>query len=321
LALISKQTGNTVTTTGYRGFTDFTTRLSPQPTTYWSAIEALCRQGKYRIEIPYNAKRGIVLVDGLPTKYPTVHTGPLRVVIKSAQRVYRKDHDYEDDKAEITNTFKLSLEMMWEDKFPLIAYKTIPTVQEAVTDRGTKLRSTADRDTWQVVKSDNSTKKVRVELNMWPPSIAAKELTTLTLGWELLALGKPHTLIVEDIDTLKTYHHNDLQLMVESTIYKDNNKWEITVVTSRGIALPKKKDVAYHENRFEFYDKHDRPMKQQEQQNLSISDLGTVKVKLTVAGTKDQRPHKLKLLYPSFRDKRTILIPFKNIPLPTFKPD
>src|SRR5258707_1264238 len=79
---------------------------------------------------------------GEPGKFPVTYAGAIRAQITSARRAYSEEIDFETAKSDRTHTFQLNLQMMWEDRFRLVAYRSQPELVRARTNTGHDIAAT-----------------------------------------------------------------------------------------------------------------------------------------------------------------------------------
>ena len=84
--------------------------------------------------------------------------------------------------------------------------------------------------------------------------------------------------------------------------------------------MPEPHEVIFQEYELEVLDGQGRKFRVQSQ-TPSLSDRG-VQIKLALAGdSPDSEPAKLKLHYPRLRARRDLELTFRNVPLPTDRPE
>ncbi len=125
LAALSEQTGNHVLVGDQFGaFHDQEIKLARGAGDYWPLLDELCQASENHFRPHYDSRSpGVVVVAGAPGKHPLAYAGPVRGRITSARRVFIEELNYEDVNSEKTHTFQLNLDMMWEDRFRLVAYR------------------------------------------------------------------------------------------------------------------------------------------------------------------------------------------------------
>ncbi|HEX3872307.1 MAG TPA: hypothetical protein VHV77_17800, partial [Pirellulales bacterium] len=234
LAAMADQSGNRVLLGDqYGNFHDQEIEFDRPLGTFWELMDEVCRKSGNRVRAHYDARQpGLVVVAGSPTKYPIAYCGPVRAQVTSARRVFTEELDYEDLDSEKTHTFQLTLQMTWEDRFRLVAYRSLPELLSAKTDTGLELSATQASSTgWNVAGS--GTRQVSMSLRVHPPATTARELDTLKLKWGLVAVGDMGALDVTDLQSTQPHYQDDVELTVESTQFTPGGRCEMTVAVNR----------------------------------------------------------------------------------------
>jgi hypothetical protein len=321
LAALAVQTGNHILVGDQFGpFAEKPLELSFPQTTYWQAVDEVCRATGNHVRPHYDTRTpGIVVTSGAAGKQPVAYAGPLRAQITSARRVFIEQVDFENMKSELTHTFQLDLQMMWEDQFRLLAYAAAPELAESRTDTGVRVVAAQPSVSgWNVVAP--GTRQLTASVRLSPPPLAAKKLSTFALKWNLVAVGDMATIEVEDPQPKSQFHQDDVTLTIESFSKQTAARYEVALVVSRDIAMPEPQEILFHENDVELLDKTGRPMRQQSQSNL-LTERG-VELKTTFVGeTSESAPHKLRFSYPRLRARRDMEIIFRDVPLPASRPE
>ena len=322
LAAIAKQTGNRVLVGDQYGtFHECSISIDTGRVPFWNAIDQLCRLSGNRVRPHYDTRNpGLVVVAGDPGQFPTAYAGPIRSQILSARRVFIEELSYENLDSEVTHTFQLNLQMMWEDRFRLIAYRSGVEVIDAVTDTGFHLSAMqSSGGGWNV--SSRGTRQLSMSLRLHPPPASARRLRELSLRWELLAVGDWATLDVTRLDKADNYYASadQLQLQMRGMSMPRPGRYVITAVVVRDAMLPEPRETLFEENYFELLDAEGRPFVRNGQTN-HLAD-GGVKYKLTfTAPEANAQPARLRLQYPRIRSQRALEITFHDVPLPTASP-
>ena len=161
----------------FGAFHDQDVKLTCAEGPFWEVLDALCLASENHFRPHYDSRSpGVVVVSGPPGKQPLAYAGPVRGRITSARRVFIEELNYEDVSSEKTHTFQINLEMMWEDRFRLVAYRSQPELVEALTDTGAQLTpSQASASGWNVATA--GTRQLTMNLRLHPPSPSAREWT------------------------------------------------------------------------------------------------------------------------------------------------
>ena len=94
----------------------------------------------------------------------------------------------------------------------------------------------------------------------------------------------------------------------------------LTLLVTRDLAMPKPHEVVFQDYDVDLVDADGRKFRVQSQ-TASLTDRG-VQLKYTFAGeSPDGTPKSLKLHYPRLRARRDVTMTFRDVPLPTGKPE
>ena len=304
----------------YGRFEDKTISLALDKAPYWQAIDEICRQSDNHVRPHYNPRRpGLVLVAGPPGNNPVAYGGPLRATIIDARRAFQEDLDFEEGKSQVAHTFQFNLQLLWEDRFRVVAYRSGPDVVHAVTDQGAVLAAmVGEGPTWSV--APGGVRQLSTTLKLQPPLRAARQLRELTLSWELIAVGEMATLEVKDLAASQRHRRDDVELVIERIEERPGGRYLLTAVVSRDLVHPEPREALLHENQIELFDAEGRAL-QNYGENSALADDGA---RLTVtfqAAQADSKPAMLRLTYPQVRSQRAVEIKFKDVPLPVTWPD
>ncbi len=288
---------------------------------FWPIVDELCRQSGNRVRPRYGSSRpGLVFVSGDCGDYPVAYAGPVRAQITAAKRIFIEEYDYEDTTSETTHTFQFTLLLSWENRFRVVAHQTKLDVVEAVADVPARIfgHETTDGG-WQVV--ENSVQQFSTTMRLQPPPQAATSLKRLTLSWDLIAVGEPANLVIEDFGDDTVHRQEDLSLHVQKMEQVSETRYEMVIAVSRDLLVPEPEEILFLENDFALFDADGRPFELRGQSRLGIND-GVAKMKLTfVAPTANVHPAQFVLTYPRIRDRRALPITFENVPLPVARPE
>lgn len=287
--------------------------------TFWEALDAICRQTGNHVRPHYNPRQpGLVVVSGNIGRQPLAYAGPLRAQLTSARRVFHEDLNYETGKSELTHTFQASLQVIWEDRFRLVAFRLQPTIVSALTDTGIALEP-LDNETssWNVASP--GVRQLSAGLRLSPPPRTAQRLAELKLHWEMIAVGAMQPLEIAPVASGIHKRHEDAELVVEKIEERPGGRYLVTALVSRDLATPGPADALLHENELELYDAAGRPFHHQGESN-SLAERGVRMAVTFQAPESDAKPHALKLKFPRIRSQRQAVITFRDVPLPVAGP-
>jgi hypothetical protein len=209
--------------------------------------------------------------------------------------------------------------MMWEDRFKLIAYRAQPELVLARTNHGTDVASTQPQVAgWNV--AGNGTRQLTMNLRLHPPATAATKLETLSIKWGLIAAGDVTALRVDDLQSRWPFYQDDVELRIESMEVDPSRRVELTLVVVRDLTLDDPQEAFFQECEVDLFDQADTAYRKQGQTNSHESD--GARMKLTfVAENGESKPKYLKFTYPRIRAQKDVVITFKNVPLPSSRPE
>lgn len=318
---LAEKTGNHVLAgERYGSFEEASLTLDLPQASFWQALDTLCSQTGNHVRPHYNPRQpGLVVVSGKPGSQPLAYAGPLRAQLASARRIFHEDLDYETGKSELTHTFLFNLQVIWEDRFRLVAYRSQPEIVSALTDTGMELLpQDKETPTWNVASP--GIRQLSASLRLSPPPRAAKTLSKLVLQWEMIAVGSMRSMQIAPALAEARMRSEDAELLVEKIEERPGGRYLFTVLVSRDLITPEPADALLHENELELTDAAGRPFHHQGETN-SLADRGVRMVVTFQAPEADAKPHALKLNYPSIRSQRQATIEFKNVPLPVAGPE
>jgi hypothetical protein len=321
LAAIVLQTGNRVLVGDQYGtFRDQPVALDHDDGVFWEVVDDLCRRSGNRVRPHYDTRTpGLVLVSGTLGKNPLAYAGPVRAMVTHARRVFTEELDYDQLDAERSHTFQLDLQAMWEDRFRLVAYRSQPELVEAVTAGGDALAATqATSGGWNI--AGPGTRQVSLSLRLHPPATTAKAIDTLKLKWGLIAVGDMATIEIADLSSTERHFQDDVELVVESFQQGPGARCELTLVIVRDLVVPEPQELLFQENEIELFDAQGRAFRKQGQTS-NLGERGAV-TKLTFTGENaDSVPKLLRFNYPRIRSQKELEIVFRDVPLPTSRPE
>lgn len=320
LKILGEQTGNHVLFDApYGALTNATVKVDPAITNYWPALDEICRQSANHLRHHYDSRAvGMVVVSGAPGKFPLAYAGPVRGRITSGRRAFIEELSYEETRSETTHTFQLNLEMTWEDRFKLVAYRSSPLVLEAVTDTGVTLNSAQPAaGGWNVAGVGSRQSLMNIRLR--PPPPRARELETLHLAWELIAVGDFTHLEIDDLASREPKFQDDVELTIETFQPTTGGRYEVLVRVRRNLVAPDPPEAILQEHELELLDAAGATMRKLNQTG-GLADHGAT-IKATFMGTNEATPPaKLRFVYPRLRSQRNLEIVFRHVALPTGLP-
>jgi len=318
---LSKQTGNRVLLGDqYGSFDDKPLDFAYSGAEFWPVLDDLCLRTGNKLRPHYDTREpGLVITAGRPGAYPVAYAGPIRAQITSARRAFSEEIDYETVRSDKSHTFQINLQMMWEDRFKLIAYRAQPELVLARTNHGTDVASTQPQAAgWNV--AGNGTRQLTMNLRLHPPATAATKLETLSIKWGLIAAGDITALRVDDLESRSPFYQDDVELRIESLEIDPSRRVELTLVVVRDLVLDDPQEAFFQECEVDLFDQADTAYRKQGQTNSHESD--GARMKLTfVAENGESKPKYLKFTYPRIRAQKDVVITFKDVPLPSSRPE
>lgn len=316
-----EQTGNHVLLGDqYGNFEDKALDLALTDAPFWPTLDDICRRTSNKLRPHYDTREpGLVLTAGDPGRYPVAYSGPIRAQITSARRAFSEEIDYETVRSDKSHTFQINLQMMWEDRFRLTAYRSQPELVLARTDSGTEIASTQPQSSgWNV--AGGGTRQLTMNLRLHPPTTTARKLETLTIKWGLIAVGDMAEMRVEDLTGRNPLYQDDVELRVENVEQGPGQRCELTLGIVRDLVLTDPQEAFFQECDADLIDQHGVPYRKQGQTNSHDDDCA--RMKLTFVGeSADSQPKAVVFRYPRIRDQRDVVITFRDVPLPNGRPE
>ncbi len=250
----------------------------------------------------------------------SAYGGPVRGEITSARRVFIEELNYEEQKSELTHGFQVNLKFTWEDRFQIVGYAGQPELVEAVTDNHVVLlvRATLGKCLERHYARIAASHGQHLKLN--PVPVTAQSFDMFTVRWGLIAVGEPAVLEIKEVRTAKTFAQDDVAASITAIERGPGGKLSLTLSVTRDLAMPDPREVIFQEYTVEVMDGDGRKFRVQSQ-SPSLSDTG-VQLKLALVGeSPNSEPVLIKLHYPRIRSRRNVELTFRNVPLPTGKPE
>lgn len=317
---IGRQTGNRILVGDrYGGFRDGPVELHAVKATFWQIVDDVCRQTANHVRPHYDTREpGLALVTGEPGAYPVAYSGPVRATITGALRTFSEEFDYKRLSSKVSHQFRINLEMLWEDRLRVTAYRGQPDFVEAVTDSGETLSAVAgSSDNWNVATS--GARQVPMELRIEPPPMAVERLAVLKLHWPLLAIGDFASIDMSQLVAGAAVEQDGYEFVIESFTPQEGNKYTLTVAVASNRPLPDPAESLFQEARLELLNEGAIPLRLIEQTNTLEGR--SVRSRIVFLGTAQDRPPKLlRITYPRLRSQRNLEIVFHDVPLPTARP-
>jgi hypothetical protein len=233
-------------------------------------------------------------------------------------RTFSDRLDYGEDGPQRTHAFDIDVQMIWEDRFRLVGFRTNPVVVEATTSTGESLTPVQGvAGSWQACAA--STKQLQARIGLSPPPVAARELARLTLRWSLMAVGEMRQLSVDDLANARQSSRDGVHLTVDSFERRDRDRVEVACVVSREISLPDPAEIVFQEYRLDLQGGDGRAWRSQGSSFL-LTERG-VQIRTTFVRDAEQgEPKSLVLNYPGVRSQRDVEFVFLNVPVPHSRP-
>jgi hypothetical protein len=321
VAMLAEQTGNHIRLSDISGkFNDVAVSLNYPTGTFWEVLDATCRQSNNRIRCHYDTREpGFLLAAGSPSGAPTAYAGPFRAQITRLARTFSDRLDFTEDGSQRLHSFDIDVQVIWEDRFRLIGFRTNPTVVEATTSTGESLTPVQGiAGNWQACAS--TTKQIQSRLGVSPPPVAAQQLDRLTLRWSLMAIGEMRQLEVSDLAASHHAHQDGVDMVVDLVDRRDRDRVEVVCVVSRETSMPDPAEITFQEYRLDLHDSQGKSWSHQGSSFL-LTDRG-VQIRGTFSRDAQQgAPQTLVLHYPALRSRKDIDFVFANVPLPNARPE
>jgi hypothetical protein len=216
------------------------------------------------------------------------------------------------------------LHLTWEQRLRLLGYTTQPDVVEARTDTGQRLAALPPlQRNWNAVTPES--RHIIATLRLTPPATDAQRLDVLVLRWPLLAVGEPAALVAADLAAGRSYAQDDVELTVESLQQLPSGRYEVVLIVSRDRAPPEPAEIVFQENDIDLFDTAGRVLRLQSQTHQFVARGLEIRIQCgSFSGGADSsavdRPALLRLIYPRLRSRRSMELVFRDVPLPTARP-
>jgi hypothetical protein len=321
LSAMAAQTGNHVHIGDpYGHFADKPLDKNYEALGFLEAVDDVCRQSGNRARPHYDMHTpGIVVSAGAAGNFPRAYAGPLRAQITTARRVFNEELNYEEGRAELAHSFHFNLQFTWEDRFRIVGYAAQPGLVEAVTDNGIHV-SAAQGPAGGWNATTRGLRQVSASLKLNPVPVAARKLDVLRIKWGLVAVGEPAVLEIAECEVGKLASQDDVSAQVEAIEPQAGGKFVVTLNAFRDLAMPEPQEIILQEYDVEIFDAQGRAFRLQSQ-TPAFGERG-VQLKIACIGESAQsQPKSLKLHYPRLRARRELELVFRDVPLPTSKPE
>ncbi len=313
---IARRSGNVVLLgEGYGGYRDKPIRLGTKKLSFWAAMDEICRQsGNYLRPQNSPGQASVVLASGEPGKNPLAYSGPVRAQLLYARRLFSEQLDYTQSQSVVSHGFELAVQMMWEPRLQVIAYRALPELELAQADDGQLLTAVRPgRKAWNVARP--GIRQVNAKLQLHPPRVSSKRLEELRLRWGVVAVGDMATLEIPRLKPGERYHQDGIEIFVDRVEKASHMNQVVTVYVVRDLVAPQPLEVLLHENRLELIDQHGQPYAVRRRSPV----LDGPGVRLTIAfqaPSANSRPTALRITYPQIRSTRNVAITFRDVKLP-----
>lgn len=311
---VAEQTNNRLLTgDAFSSFRDEAVSTRFSNVEYWRAVDELCQLSGNHVRPTYDPHRpGTVVVAGAPGQFPMAYSGPLRAKVTTARRMFIEELDLKTGDSNTTHTFQLGFQVMWEDRFSLVAYRPEPELLEARTDTSQDLTATQPPgEGWRIVSP--GTRQLNLKLALDPPEASSTQLDVLRLGLGLVAVGNRQTVVIDDLVSDEPHVHEGIALVIQEVKQK-GPRWQITVVVAHEDGLPDPQEIVFYENEFEAFDAAGKPLNFLSQSH-TLTEAGA-RITLSFSGDGAGEPTTLHFSFPRIRSERNVELVFRNVPLP-----
>ncbi|MDZ4780078.1 MAG: hypothetical protein SGJ19_07495 [Planctomycetia bacterium] len=304
----------------YAGLPNGLVTLNAEPLLFWPAMDAVCGQIDCRFRAHYELlSPGLAIVSGRCGQNPLAYAGPLRAQLTSARRLFQEDIDYSTAVAEREHVFQIQLEMIWEDRFQLVAHRAQPIVVRAVTDNGQQVASEQPSGgAWNVVTA--GAHYTSATLRLHPPPVNATQLAELTVAWELIAVGDLAELAFDPRQDRDTHFQDDAAITVNNCRQEPGGRVELELTIARDLPIPDPQEMVFQENRFTLLDANGERYRRHGQSHALTPEGAQYKLTFIAPGASSE-PALLQVKYPRIRSRRALELVFHDVPLPHARPD
>ncbi len=303
-AAIAAQTGNRILIgDAYGSFADQPLDVDYNDVSFWQAVDDLCARTENCLRPHYDTRvLGTVVSTGDPGQFPRAYAGPVRGQITGTRRVFIEELNYEEPRADLTQSFQLNLKFQWEDRFRLVAYATQPVLISAVTDGGIEVAS-AQTSTNALTTAAVGQREVAASMHLNPVPISARAFDTFKVRWRVLAVGELATIEIDSPQPGKCNSRDDVALKVEAIDEQPDGRWIVAASIIRDLPLPEPYEVIFREYQLELLDQQGRAFRLQNDAH-ALTDRAVQLTLTFIANADDSQPQTLKLHYPRQRARR-----------------
>lgn len=313
---ISTQTGNHLLLgDAFGSFREIPLTVQFDDVPFWEALDAVCQKSGNVVRPSHIRSSALVVVAGSRGNCPTAYAGPLRALVSAAARGFSEEADLAFGHSRVNHTLALTLKILWEERFHLVAYQPRLDVLEARTDTGQELFAAAEtRDKWMVLL--NQQPELHFRLGLQPPDGAAKCLAVLRLGLDLIAVGGLETLVVDDL-SYREPHYRDTLACTVLGVRQTKAQWEITVcLAEEGAVVPDPPEILFRQYAFRALDARGESLALQDRSDV-LADNGVQTTLTFSGGDRAGDPKTLQVSFPKVRSRRVLEFTFRDVPLPT----
>ncbi len=318
-AEIARQTGNTLALDGGNsGLNDMPVTVEFSQTPFWQAIDELCQKSSNHVAY-FTGRREtrLGISRGLAQQPPIAYSGALRGQVLSVRREFSEQLDFTSTDSAQTHGFQLVVQVEWEEQFRMIAHRRTPKIIEAVTDNGEVLEVIGKPDAeWVIANGLN--RRVKFTFELPPPTLAARRIARLRLGWEVAAVGDFGEVRIDNLANSQAYEQEDVQVTLQSRVIRPYQRQELQVRVDRSFPDWQPVEMFYNETDVRLLDADGKQLRL-EQADWSRQSTG-LNVRARFLGATAGPPKMLVVRYPRIRDKRELHLEFSNIPLPRSVP-
>ena len=140
-----------------------------------------------------------------------------------------------------------------------------------------------------------------------------------------MAVGEPAALVATDLAAGRSYAQDDLEVTIESLERLPSGRYEVVLIVSRDRAPPEPAEIVFQENDVDLFDATGRCCGcRAKPTNSSVaawkSGCSADRFPAAPILPAVDRPALLRLIYPRLRSRRSLELVFRDVPLPTARP-
>lgn len=309
---LCQQTGVTVTLgDNYGTYSDgFISAAIPRQ--FWPAVDAICKATGNKVR-PHYSDRALVLYTGVE-KRPIAYNGPFRMCLQSSRVMFSEELDHEDGSSDVSHTFEMRFDTIWESNLNIVAFKPQLEVVRAVTSAGNLLSSQPVAVGYTML---GNARQSQFTLRLHPPANSVTKLDELTVKWDVSLIGDFDYVDI-DVKETKMQSKDDIECMLLEYEKAAEKRYTAMLLVTRGMPW-EPTEINFSELQTELLDANGVPLRRTGQTN-NMSDGGMCMNFTFTSMEENTDPRTLRVHYPRVRSRRDVLFTFKDVKIANGRP-